>query len=88
MYLSVTGRVNEVIGDGVGGDIYTHPPEYCRPVYRHLVDTGAIYSSRATSGGAGVDDMMGSGLNQTRAGRDGDGDGYGGGGGRLGWKRG
>ena len=76
--LSVTGRGNEGSGAGRGGDVRPPLPEYRRPVYRHLADTGAMSGGGATAGGrgpggagAGVDEMVGAGRTQPRAGRDG-----------------
>ena len=52
--LSVTGRGNEGSGAGRGGDVRPPLPEYRRPVYRHLADTGAMSGGGATAGGRGA----------------------------------
>ena len=73
MDLSATGRINEGSGSGRGGDVRHTPPEHRRPVYRHSADTGDISGRRATSRGAGVNDMVVSGRAQPGSGVDGEG---------------
>ena len=86
MDLSNTGLGNECSGYGGGGGVCTPFPEYHCPVYRHLADTEAMSGGGATARGAGVDEMLGSGRNRPRVGRDGYGDGDGDGGGGGEWK--
>ena len=70
-------------GSGEGGDVRPPPLEYRRSVHLHLEDTGAMSGGGDTAGGAGVNEMVITGLTGTRSGRvgGGDKDGVGGGGG-------
>ena len=61
MGLSTAVHDNECIGARVSGDVRPPIQEYRFPVYCHLVDTESISSGRATYGGAGIDDIVGSG---------------------------
>ena len=71
--LSAATSVNEGIGFGGGGCVRPLPPEYRHPVHHHLVDTGDMYCGGPTARAPGVDDMVVSGRNLPRVGRDGNG---------------
>ena len=65
--ISVTVKVYEGSGYVGGGYVCPPPPEYLFPVHFHTADTGAIYGGGETSRGAGVNNMVGTGRNVTRA---------------------
>ena len=58
MCLSAAGCGNGGNGDGGGGGVCPPLPEYCRPVYFLLADTGAMSRCGGTAGGAVVNDMV------------------------------
>ena len=68
--LSAAGRGNKGSGAGGGADVSPPPPEYRRPVYRPLADTGAMSRGVAMDGGMVLIDLVVAGQTQSRSGRD------------------
>ena len=66
MYLTTDIQGYEGSESGGGEDVRPPLPEYCRPVYLHSDDTGAMYVDGAKAGSEGDNEMVGAGLNQPR----------------------